>query len=119
MLANSRSLLTIATTNRKGGLMKFKAFLVLLHVVVGFAFLSGKVLAQETAATPAKADAVKKGAHEATFTERSPLSAVSELIKRLGKEGMETDYDLAKTSFWVCVPDNYDPAKKYGLFVLD
>jgi FimV-like protein len=99
--------------------MKLRAFLVLLHVVVGFASLSGKVLAQETAAAPAKEDAVKKGPYEATFTERSPLSAVSELTKRLGKEGMETDYDLGKTSFWVCVPENYDPAKKYGLLVLD
>ncbi|HEX8521399.1 MAG TPA: tetratricopeptide repeat protein [Tepidisphaeraceae bacterium] len=68
---------------------------------------------------PAPAGDLKKGAFETTFTERSPLSSLKELTDRLGKPGMEADYDLAKTTFLVAVPEDYDPSKKYGLLVLD
>jgi hypothetical protein len=53
-----------------------------------------------------------------TFTERSPLSEMKSLVKRLGVTDAGADYDLSKQSFLVYVPEKYDPATPMGLIVL-
>jgi hypothetical protein len=58
------------------------------------------------------------GPFEITFTQRSPLSDIKELTRRLGLEKPGEDYDLSKHPFLVFVPPNYDPAKPMGLLVL-
>ncbi len=60
---------------------------------------------------------VKKGEFQTTFTERSPLSAKADLIKRLGDIPDAPDYDLSKEPFTVYVPENYDPATPVGIIV--
>lgn len=71
-----------------------------------------------------RADDVHTGGFETTFTERSPLSEIKSLAKRLKVlnpgEKMENlqDYDLSKEGWWVYVPEKYDPAKPMGLIVL-
>ena len=70
------------------------------------------------------ADDSKIGSFETNFAERSPLSELKSLTKRLKVLGpgekLESlqDYDLAKEGFWVYVPEKYDPAKPMGLIVL-
>jgi hypothetical protein len=49
-----------------------------------------------------------------TFTERSPLSEMKSLVKRLGVTDAGADYDLSKQSFLVYVPEKYDPATPWG-----
>jgi hypothetical protein len=72
----------------------------------------------------ARAEDPKTGGFEATFTERSPLSEIKSLTKRLKvlKPGEKVeslqDYDLSKVGWWVYVPEKYDPAKPMGLIVL-
>jgi hypothetical protein len=71
-----------------------------------------------------RAEDVKTGGFETTFTERSPLSEIKSLTKRLKvlnpSEKAENlqDYDLSKQGWWVYVPEKYDPAKPMGLMVL-
>jgi hypothetical protein len=71
-----------------------------------------------------RADDVHTGSFETTITERSPLSKIKSLAKRLKVinqgEKMENlqDYDLSKEGWWVYVPEKYDPAKPMGLIVL-
>jgi hypothetical protein len=70
------------------------------------------------------ADEAKLGGFETSFAERSPLSDLKSLTKRLKVLGpgekLESlqDYDLAKEGFWVYVPEKYDPDKPMGLIVL-
>src|SRR5207248_1200260 len=63
------------------------------------------------------AEEVKTGAFEATFSERSPLSDVKVLPRRLGYEGKATDYELGKQTFLVYVPEKYEAGKPMGLLV--
>jgi hypothetical protein len=71
-----------------------------------------------------RADDVHTGGFETTFTERSPLSEIKSLTKRLkvlnpgDKLENLQDYDLSKEGWWVYVPEKYDPAKPMGLIVL-
>ncbi|MDB5331255.1 MAG: hypothetical protein JWP03_2406 [Phycisphaerales bacterium] len=78
----------------------------------------------EPAAKPAAQGPPQTGQFQVQFSERSPDSAIDKLARRLGwtldtlkKEGVELEYDLAKESFEVCIPTDYDGSKKYGLFV--
>jgi poly(3-hydroxybutyrate) depolymerase len=71
----------------------------------------------------------KTGTFSATFAERSPLSPVPDVGKRMGwttdmmkrsKSGdnsLELEYDLNNESFEIVVPSSYTPAEKWGLFV--
>src|SRR5258705_12708799 len=75
--------------------------------------------------TPAlAADDAKSGSYPATFTDRSPQSAVEFQARRFGwnmtqlkASEFEKDYDLSAESFEVHVPDSYKPADNWGLFV--
>ena len=60
---------------------------------------------------------LEKGMFKTTFTERSPLSAVKELAKRLPAKPPPPDYNLAEQQFVVYVPKDYDPAQAYGVVV--
>src|SRR5947209_2301435 len=68
------------------------------------------------------AEGPKTGEMKLTFTERSPLSEVKALTKRLKvvapKGGELEDYDLGKESFLAYVPEKYDAGKPMGLIVL-
>src|SRR5581483_8134450 len=67
----------------------------------------------------ARGDATPQtGSFEATFTERSPLSEIKSLARRLAVKDKVTDYDLSKETFLIYVPEQYDPAKPIGLIVL-
>ncbi len=77
-----------------------------------------------TAGAPATQPVAKTGEFQIQFTERNALSDPAVIATRHGwvvtklkAEGAETDYDLAKESFEVRVPQDYDPAKKFGLLV--
>jgi hypothetical protein len=63
--------------------------------------------------------APKTGEFDLTFTQRSPLSARSELAQRLNlkESAMGDDYDLSKCPFKTYVPANYDPSVPVGIFV--
>jgi hypothetical protein len=76
------------------------------------------------AATTQPASVARTGAFETSFKDRSPLSDTALLatrhgwiVSKLKSQGAEVDYDLAKESFAVRVPKDYDPAKKYALLV--
>jgi hypothetical protein len=76
-------------------------------------------------ATPALADPpeAKTGSFQLTFTERSPLTELKSLTRRLKVPIVKSgdtfqDYDLSKESFLVYVPEKYDPQKPLGLIVL-
>jgi hypothetical protein len=63
--------------------------------------------------------AVKTGDFDVTFTERSPLSAMGEIARRLRLKDAEMgdDYDLSKRPFKALVPTNYDATVPCGLIV--
>jgi hypothetical protein len=61
---------------------------------------------------------LKTGSFEATFTTRSPLSEMKALTTRLAYSGDTTDYDLSSETFYVYVPEKYNPKKPMGLLVL-
>src|SRR2546421_12395567 len=67
--------------------------------------------------TTAPAEELQKGMFKTNFTERSPLSAVKELAKRLPTKPPAPDYNLAEQQFIVYVPKDYDPAQAYGVVV--
>jgi hypothetical protein len=60
----------------------------------------------------------KTGPYETTFTARSPLSEMKPLAARLQYQGELTDYDLSSETFYVYVPEKYQPKKPMGLLVL-
>ncbi len=89
--------------------------------------LLGIVLTLGTSATgsgnpPAKAPAAT-GHLRLTFTERSPLSALDVVLRRMDYVNMSAaaaaslQYDLARLSFEVFVPSTYKPDVPHGLFV--
>src|SRR5687768_6416416 len=71
----------------------------------------------------------RTGSFTATFTERSPLSAIPDVGKRMGwstdmmkrsKSGdnpLELEYDLSNESFDILVPATYTQSDPWGLFV--
>lgn len=61
----------------------------------------------------------RTGSFTATFTQRSPASAISKMKARMRYATAEPadEYELADESFEIYVPSNYDPAKAYGLIV--
>ena len=61
---------------------------------------------------------IKTGSFETTFTTRSPLSGMKALTLRLAYAGDTTDYDLGNETFFVYVPEKYNPKKPMGLLVL-
>jgi hypothetical protein len=96
-----------------------------LGTVSAFAVPAVAIMAWGVAACRvARADEAKTGSFETTFTERSPLSEIKALTKRLKALGPGekveslTDYDLSKEGWFVYVPEKYDPANPMGLIVL-
>ncbi|MDB5356477.1 MAG: hypothetical protein JWN24_2930 [Phycisphaerales bacterium] len=95
------------------------------HAAMIFALLLLSTPARsDPAPPPAAPNPPQTGQFQVKFTERSPSSALDKLAHRLGwtldtlkKEGVELEYDLAKESFEVYIPADYDGSKKYGLFV--
>lgn len=88
---------------------------------VGFWLVCGAGVSGQATTKPA---AAQTGEYHAVFKERNPLSDAAVVatrhgwvVSRLKAEGAEVEYDLAKESFEVRVPADYDGAKKYGLFV--
>lgn len=63
-------------------------------------------------------EAGKTGSFETTFSQRSPLSEMKSLAKRLGIKDAAGDYDLSKEPCLVFVPTTYDPQRPMGLMVL-
>ncbi len=64
----------------------------------------------------------RTGAFQTTFKEHSPLSSLGELARRMNvklKRGENPghQYDLAKESFYVYVPETYQPHTQFGLIV--
>jgi hypothetical protein len=66
----------------------------------------------------------RTGEFQLVFNQRNAFSDSAVIASRHGwvlakmkSEGAETDYDLSKESFEVRVPQDYDPAKKFGLLV--
>jgi poly(3-hydroxybutyrate) depolymerase len=81
-----------------------------------------------TLSTPAQ-EPHRTGSFTATFTDRSPLSAIPDVGKRMGwttdmmkrsKSGdnpLELEYDLSNESFEILVPTTYAQSDPWGLFV--
>src|SRR4051812_35400078 len=72
------------------------------------------------------ADETKTGAFQASFTERSPLSAMDIQVPRFGgtmsalaASGKDNDYNLKDETFQVYVPASYKAGDGWGLFVFD
>jgi hypothetical protein len=72
------------------------------------------------------ADEPRIGAYQATFTDRSPLSALAIQVPRFGGSltalkaaGKDNDYDLSAETFEVNVPASYKAGDGWGLFVFD
>lgn len=61
----------------------------------------------------------KTGAFKVTLSERSPLSGLKDIAKRVGLKPAEVgeDYDLSKETFYVYVPKEAGDDGKYGLMV--
>ena len=64
-----------------------------------------------------KDDGIKRGQFELTFKERSPLSSMQEQVRRFHLAALPEEYDLAKESYTVIVPDDYSKDCAYGLLV--
>ena len=68
-----------------------------------------------------KAQQIETGFFTCTFKLRNKLGSVSSLMKRYGYRPNEheeyEDYDIAEEKFYVYVPHDYSPRKKYGLLV--
>jgi len=67
---------------------------------------------------------VRTGRYDLTFTQRSPLSAPSKILARIGwslanmqAQGAETDYRLENERFLAYVPAKYRGDEAYGLIV--
>ena len=92
----------------------------ILVSIVGIVCLCVSASAQE---------AHRTGSFSTTFTDRSPLSPIPDVGRRMGwttdmmkrsKSGdnsLELEYDLAKETFEILVPSSYAPTEKWGLFV--
>jgi hypothetical protein len=63
-------------------------------------------------------EAPKTGSFETTFTERSPLSEMKSLTKRLASTDASADYNISAEPCLVFVPETYNPDRPMGLFVL-
>jgi hypothetical protein len=87
-----------------------------LAAIVVIGCLAWRAPGQST--RPATAPAVQTGAFHITLTDQSPLSPIEAQSKRhrIRVEDMQR-YTLADESFEVFVPDDYDPANKYGIMV--
>jgi hypothetical protein len=61
----------------------------------------------------------KTGAFKALLADRSPLSGLKDIAKRVGLKATEVgdDYDLSKETFYVYVPKEAGDDGKYGLMV--
>jgi hypothetical protein len=58
----------------------------------------------------------KTGDYKITFTDRNPLSAMTEISKRVPVV-KGADYKIGEESWQISVPDSYKPGKAYGLLV--
>src|SRR3954453_16866800 len=84
------------------------------------------IISVALAASATFADEPRTGAFQTTFTERSPLSALTIQVPRFGgsfialkASGKDNDYDLKDESFEVYVPQAYKAGDGWGLFVFD
>lgn len=60
----------------------------------------------------------KKGTFQISFNTRSPLSSVSEMVRRkLPNIDAKGEYQIEEMTYWVTVPDDYTPSKPMALFV--
>ena len=96
-----------------------KTHLILSACVV---LLAAQLLSAQTTTRPAQP--AKTGEFQISFKDRNAFSDPAVIatrhgwvISKLKAEGAETDYDLAKETFQVRVPADYDPSKKYGVLV--
>jgi hypothetical protein len=85
---------------------------------IAILFAPGFVRADPPPATEPAA-AVKTGAFDIAFTQRSSTSSPKELARRLNLKPADVakDYDLSKFPYKIYVPTNYDPATPCGIFV--
>ncbi len=96
----------------------------ILDSILAMTILIGAIAACESRAANATTRDSRTGAYAVVFTERAAASDIEAMGRRLGwtarsieKSGQERDYDLAKESFEVCVPESYHGDVGWGLFV--
>lgn len=89
------------------------------RILIVVMLLGSAALADAPATQPART-----GSYGLTLEKRSKLSAITELCRRaqiqmqqLERTNYEKDYDIAKESFAVIVPDSYKPNDGWGVLV--
>src|SRR5689334_9377093 len=89
--------------------MKRLFFVVVLMSLVSFVHAEDLLTIDQVAG--------KTGELHVKLTERSPLSSLAEIAKRMGSKPDPTvaDYDLSKQDFYVYVPSSPGEDGKYGL----
>ena len=96
-----------------GEAKKFLSFVFfVLTVLIGSAAVGD-------AESPTETDTIQRGYFTVTFTERSPLSAVSKQLDRFQWKGdhPQPKYKLSKESFNVYVPESMAADETFGLLV--